>query len=168
MSEFICPQQGSRPSARGREAKSYLRADGTCSYCGSITEQAFFAAVEAGLEVTPTDKSYKVYVDVPEERAGQPRVVSVTGGDDQPGPDWIPADPAHLEASGWMGGGYNWMQLAPRGATRQAKFYLEHLSYEGQIRFVALVNAKGMQLAYPGFFYVAPFFCEPVRKGSVA
>jgi hypothetical protein len=168
MDDFTCPQQRGAVLKTQREHKTHLRPDGTCSYCGSITEEAFFAAVEAGLQVTPTDKSYKVYVDVPEPRAGQPRVVSVSGGDEQPGPDWIRADKEHLEASGWMGGGYQWMQLAPRGSVRTAKFYLEHLSYEGQIRFIALLNAKGMKLAYPGFYYVAPFFCRPVSKGAKA
>ncbi len=38
------------------------RQDGTCSYCGSISEERFFECVEQGLEVTPTDKSYKAYV----------------------------------------------------------------------------------------------------------
>lgn len=40
-----------------------LRADGTCSYCGSIEEKEFFACIETGATITPTDKSYKVYVD---------------------------------------------------------------------------------------------------------
>lgn len=39
------------------------RPDSTCSYCGSLSEDRFFHAVEElGLEVTPTDKSYKAYV----------------------------------------------------------------------------------------------------------
>lgn len=40
------------------------RADGTCSYCGSMSGDVFMARLEAGtISVTPTDKSYKVYVD---------------------------------------------------------------------------------------------------------
>lgn len=34
----------------------------TCSFCGSIHQDDFFAAVEEGAEIGPTDKSYKVYV----------------------------------------------------------------------------------------------------------
>ena len=34
-----------------------------CSYCGSISPESFFAAIEAGKELGPTDKNYKVYVD---------------------------------------------------------------------------------------------------------
>ena len=36
--------------------------DGTCSFCGSLSPDQFFAAVEAGAEVQPTTKSYKVYL----------------------------------------------------------------------------------------------------------
>lgn len=35
---------------------------GTCSYCGSISQEDFLAAVEAGEEIGPTDKSYKAYI----------------------------------------------------------------------------------------------------------
>ena len=38
------------------------RGDKTCSYCGSLHPDEFFKAIEEGLEITPTDKSYKVYV----------------------------------------------------------------------------------------------------------
>jgi hypothetical protein len=34
-----------------------------CSYCGSLASEDFMAAVRDGVEVGPTDKSYKVYVD---------------------------------------------------------------------------------------------------------
>lgn len=39
--------------------------EGRCSYCGSMSEEAFFKAIEDGVAITPTDKNYKVYVDVP-------------------------------------------------------------------------------------------------------
>jgi hypothetical protein len=38
------------------------RADGTCTYCGSVSQEAFLAFVEAGGEVGPTDKGYKAYL----------------------------------------------------------------------------------------------------------
>jgi len=38
------------------------RADGTCSYCGSVSQAAFLAFAEAGGEIGPTDKDYKVYL----------------------------------------------------------------------------------------------------------
>ena len=39
------------------------RDNGTCSYCGSMSPTQFFRAIEAGAEIGPTDKNYKVYVD---------------------------------------------------------------------------------------------------------
>jgi hypothetical protein len=36
--------------------------DNTCSYCGSISAEEFFKRVDAGEEITPTDKSYKAYI----------------------------------------------------------------------------------------------------------
>lgn len=33
-----------------------------CSYCGSMSQTTFFAAIDGGAELGPTDKNYKVYV----------------------------------------------------------------------------------------------------------
>lgn len=37
------------------------REDQTCSYCGSMHPDEFLRRVEAGEEITPTDKNYKAY-----------------------------------------------------------------------------------------------------------
>lgn len=42
--------------------QDHWRHDGTCSYCGSISPDRLFAALDAGAELGPTDKNYKVYV----------------------------------------------------------------------------------------------------------
>jgi len=39
--------------------------DDRCSYCGSISSASFIKAMEDGCKLTPTDKNYKVYVDLP-------------------------------------------------------------------------------------------------------
>lgn len=39
------------------------RVDGTCSWCGSIAPDKFMELARAGVELGPTDKTYKVYVD---------------------------------------------------------------------------------------------------------
>lgn len=66
MSEtFTCPravEDGAVSPVFKFGTEHVWREDGTCSYCGSLSEARFFEAVEAGLEVTPTDKSYKAYV----------------------------------------------------------------------------------------------------------
>lgn len=89
------------------------REDCTCSYCGSLSEDSFFQAIEAGVKLTPTDKNYKVYVDVKVHGAG--------------------------------------------------KFYFQHLSEEGRTKFIELYNAKKLNLATPGHFYVLPFFASRVE-----
>lgn len=38
------------------------------------------------------------------------------------------------------------------------KFYFQHLSQEQQIKFIDLLNAKKLNLDYPGHFYAKPFF----------
>lgn len=38
----------------------------TCSYCGSLHPDDFMELVRAGVEIGPTDKSYKMYVEGPE------------------------------------------------------------------------------------------------------
>lgn len=55
---FVCPRQ----AETGWEGETTWHADGTCSYCGSLSPAKFFEAIEAGAEIGPTDKNYKVYV----------------------------------------------------------------------------------------------------------
>lgn len=62
--EFFCPR-GAGPDSPFKapmNGEAHWRGDATCSYCGSLSPDAFFAAVEAGAEVVPTDKSCKAYV----------------------------------------------------------------------------------------------------------
>ena len=42
---------------------THWREDGTCSYCGSINTDQLFKAIEDGVEIGPTDKSYKIYLN---------------------------------------------------------------------------------------------------------
>lgn len=44
------------------EHRSFWRADGTCSHCGSVSPATFFKAIEDGQQVVPTDKAYKAYI----------------------------------------------------------------------------------------------------------
>ncbi len=81
-----------------------------CSFCGSVSGDELMAYIEAGGELTPTDKDYKAYL------------------------------------------------------SGHAKFYYQHLSEEQGRRFVDLVNEGKVKLAYPGHFYVRPFFMAPASK----
>lgn len=40
------------------------------------------------------------------------------------------------------------------------KFYWGHFSEAQQYQFVQLYNERRLKLAFPGRFYVVPFFCE--------
>lgn len=42
------------------------------------------------------------------------------------------------------------------------KFYFQHFSKEDQDKFIEAHNAKRINFAYPGYFYVIPYFCKPV------
>jgi hypothetical protein len=65
---FTCPRRSESPFVSYdtkpgvEEDKDEWRAGNTCSYCGSMHQADFFAAIEEGAELSPTDKSYKVYV----------------------------------------------------------------------------------------------------------
>lgn len=51
--------------------------------------------------------------------------------------------------------------LDKEGDTTHRKFYFQHLSIEQQKRFIELLNEKKLNFAFPGHFYVMPFF---IRK----
>ena len=38
------------------------REDRTCSWCGSMSPELLFEFIEAGFEIGPTDKNYKIYI----------------------------------------------------------------------------------------------------------
>lgn len=58
-----CPRRAENPGPWKflPEEDSWDR-DNTCSYCGSINPDEFMRLAEAGTELGPTDKSYKVYM----------------------------------------------------------------------------------------------------------
>jgi len=43
----------------------------SCSYCGSISPDDLFAAIDSGAELGPTDKNYKVYVKTEDRPYGK-------------------------------------------------------------------------------------------------
>ena len=54
---------------------------------------------------------------------------------------------------------------APNGRNG-GKFYFQHLSVEQQQEFIDLLNAKTMNIGYPGHFYTKPFFVTFVKPGA--
>lgn len=63
--DMKCPRRVEGASIFNYPETDTWRPDGTCSYCGSISAERFFQAVEDGVEISPTDKSYKAYVKLP-------------------------------------------------------------------------------------------------------
>lgn len=48
-----------------KEDLDEFRADRTCSFCGSLSPDAFMDAVRKGTPLAATDKNYKVYIQIP-------------------------------------------------------------------------------------------------------
>ena len=44
------------------EGLDHWRDDHTCSFCGSLDSDLVMERIEAGEEITPTDKDYKIYI----------------------------------------------------------------------------------------------------------
>lgn len=61
--KHTCPRRADHFSPdRNETGVDSWRDDGTCSYCGSLSGDAFMCLAEAKAELGPTDKNYKVYV----------------------------------------------------------------------------------------------------------
>lgn len=151
----------------------------SCSFDGSMHPDEFMAWLEKpGTKLTPTDKSYKVYISVASDEVDEMRVVSSTARETRPdGREWMTYEDAvgrhpelreeyeaHLRlvettapSHPWRTSTH-WVQVAPRGNRRESKFYFEHLSIEQRHKFIELLNTKKLRLGEPGFFYRLPFF----------
>ena len=67
---FYCPRRDDRISFAGYSPIFDSAREGTdkyvnggCSYCGSMPPSEFFDRIDQGVEIGPTDKGYKVYVE---------------------------------------------------------------------------------------------------------
>jgi len=163
-----CPRQAQEAVLPFQlEHKSHWSEDGTCSYCGSISPEMVFEAIEDGCKFGPTDKNYKVYVDLLEPEPHKLRVVTAKNSDNGLGEEedrrqgYILSSEAkdkisEKEFATW--GDYKWVKLAERGPTKFAKFYFQHFSPEDQQKFTQLYNEKKINIGYPGYFYTRLFF----------
>jgi hypothetical protein len=134
-----------------------------CSYCGSLNPDRFMECVEAGVELGPTDKNYKVYIDLPDPKAGELKITGSSNGEKSPGPSWTRATAQDLVE--YYGGAervphdthIKWVHRTTR-QTVHGKFYFMHLSDGHRTRFVELMNSGKLSLGFPGRFYVLPYF----------
>jgi hypothetical protein len=105
---------------------------------------------EKTIELGPTDKSYKIYL---QNKAGPKLKQSYRKDCDMgkpgskcTGPDdcvhWVTEEQDH------------------------GKFYFQHLSEEQMKRFVDLYNDQTIKCGYPGYFYVNPFFMKSASSAE--
>ena len=82
------------------------------------------------------------------------------------GPDWVLVTMENYAALFAMRGRElsipfepgDWVRKASEPATRQTKFYFNHLSPAQKQKFVDMLNEHRMKLDYPGYFYTKPYF----------
>lgn len=128
----------------------------------------FFTAIAEDSELTPTDKNYKVYVDQVDPEAGIPWIYSMANHQPDDSGQWIFVTESNLETmprSGFSKSALlgSWIKITTKNKKKQGKFYFYHLTEDEMIRFIELHNTKKLKLAYPGHFYVFPFFMKRVQ-----
>lgn len=57
-----CPRRDEHPILEAQLATQTDAGKTTCTYCGSLLPSVLFEKIKQGVELTPTDKDYKVYV----------------------------------------------------------------------------------------------------------
>lgn len=128
-----------------------------CSYCGSMHPEDLIMAIAEKVELGPTDKSYKVYVHLPNPNAGK-RVV--TGSESGPSYNIVTGLPNRKDLTLWelITNRYSRKVWGTAPKTLHAKFYFQHFDKDQQGRFINLLNAGAVNVGYPGHFYRLPFF----------
>ncbi len=136
--EHQCPRRDEVPATFRPDCDDTWRDDGSCSFCGSLNPDEFMRRLEAGdVRLVPTDKSYKVYVDNEGGESFKQSYRECSPGCNV-GPDKCP----------------HWTTRT----VSETKFYFRHLSKEQKQEFINLVNVGKVKLAFPGRFYVTPYF----------
>lgn len=133
-----------------------------CSFCGSLPPDDFMAAVKAGAEIGPTDKSYKLYVkwENPEPERLHPISASRTDRPPLGGLNLIPWDEMsgeqRAEALDVFGQDaaevYPYIGFGTRPSV-DAKFYTAHLSPGQGREFYEIWQAGRVNWGYPGAPY---------------
>lgn len=147
----------------------HWREDGTCSHCGGMRPSLILKAIREGSEVEPTDKNYKIYVNMPDPDVGKMEVFAGRNHPPEAGDtSWLHVDEAlkaahpHINFNNHFG---EWVQIGPRRATRNVKCYFNHFSESQAVEFVLLAHTGKMKLAYPGHFYSG--MCFGVYKTAI-
>lgn len=162
-----CPRQGDATlsSQLIHVSEWKERPDGlACSYCGSMHPDDFFKAIEQKCELGPTDKNYKVYVEVPDSRHGEPWIYSTANFKFDERAILVTAENVHLykDLTDFRDLIGSWITIGVRPVHVSRKFYFYHLSDEQKLKFIDLLNQRQINIGVPGRFYVLPFFARVV------
>lgn len=168
--KFTCPRRiadgmadpGSMFKHAGVDLDTYQKRDGHkhCSYCGSLSGVEFLAAVEAGVEVGPTDKSYKLYMDLPRNSTA-PVVLSSTNRLDDPSYTRYEDLTVAQRKAVTMTEPEQWAYSFHVPATTHEKFYTHHFSEEQGWAFWDLHIAGSVNWGYPGYPYTRLYVPGP-------
>lgn len=130
-----------------------------CSYCGSLPPDDFMDAVRAGAVLGPTDKAYKIYLDVPNPEPDTIRAVGTSNSRTSPGEGWVAVrDMTHEQAAardqaGFLVDDRLKFVLFSTSPVLHCKFYTPHLSPEQSTEFWELAQAGQVAWGYPGYPY---------------
>ena len=150
MSEHQCPRRDEGPAGAypGLDTWRDRNGERSCSFCGSLHPDDFMAAVrDRRVVVGPTDKNYKVYVELAPTEFDIARARKTYA-------DLYGCDPHDAMVEKRIAQGVTGPPFGSR------KFYFQHLSVEQRTEFVDLMNARTMLIGVPGHFYRLPFFCS--------
>jgi hypothetical protein len=140
---FFCPR---RPVAKGETLDTWETIDGfqRCSHCGSLHPDEAIKAIEAGAAATVVDDGERIFVDLPDPKAGEMRVSGIRNSDPED-EAWINITEdniAEVVADGWgddhIG---HWMMKTPRLATSGGQLMLKHLSDAERVKLDGLLGA---------------------------
>jgi hypothetical protein len=159
---FTCPRRIEN-AISGVINKDKWSIEHICSYCGGISSGRFLWAVEAGHKIVPTDKNYKAYVNLPNLQYGETIEIGSSSGPvfrknakgELVKSLYAPEDITDEEM---INNFYKRPFFGKASQFNTFKFYFHHLSLEEQGKFVKLFEDSKFNFAYPGKFYVKPFF----------
>lgn len=137
--KFTCARYREGPPIGNGEHN--WRVDNTCSFCGSLNPDELMRRLEiADIQVGPTDKAYKIYV----RNLGGPQFkMHYRNCPPNSGCTYESCD--------------HWVTVE----RDETKFYFQHLTEAQRTRFIEIHNEKRMNIGYPGYFYMMPYFARP-------
>lgn len=139
-----------------------------CTYCGSLPSAMFMDQVRAGAKVGPTDKPYKLYIDVPSRGTSTLRVISSSNSPSGGLTHYRDLSRAEKKAvKEYASSGYpkgfkdHYYGLTTWDATTEAKFYTHHLTEEQGWEFHTLWREHKINWGYPGAPYTRLYIPGP-------